>query len=138
MKTFKTILLVVLLGSLWSACTGSGREDLLVGKWKLSNYTDNVPRNVQEQAEFQQLISGLRIDLEMFADGTFSRSMLQPGTTAPVNNLGEWYLENEEKILTMKVEGSPLSKLLIVEAAEEKLVLQVEEGGVSTTLTFVH
>ncbi len=113
------------------------KEDLLIGKWKLTNYSDNIPRDEKQQKEFENGIVGLRIDLEIFDDGTFSRMMQQPGQVGQ-NNIGEWYLENEDQILTMKVEGAPLSKLLIVEANETKLVLQVEEGGVSTTLSFGH
>lgn len=126
-------LLLLLMGLI--ACEG-GRESQLEGKWQLSSYTDNQQRNMQEQLDFQQSIAGLRIDLELFADGNFERVMMQPGSQVPIKNVGEWYLENEDKILTMKVEKSPLSKLLIVELADDKLVLQVEEEGISTTLTF--
>jgi len=138
MKALK-LMYVLLAGILvFSACGNlSTREELLVGKWNLSSYTDNQQRTIQQQAEFQESIAGYQIDLDIFGDGTFERVSMMPGAPAPEKNIGEWYLENDEKILTMKVDKAPLSKLLIVEVSNNKMVLRVEEGGVSTTLTFV-
>lgn len=137
MKSFRITSVIFLATLLFLSCNNlSSTEDFLIGDWSLSNYTDSQQRTVQEEAEFQESVSGLKIDLTLIEDGTFERSMYQPGVPEPVVNKGEWYLENEDKILTMKVTDSPLSKLLIVELNEQKAVLRVEEEGISTTLTF--
>lgn len=137
MKLLKLSLVFVVFALLTACSGGNSKEDLLVGKWQLSNYTDNGQRNIQQQAEFQQNVANMRITLEFFDNGEFNRSMLQTGMQVPLVSEGIWYLENEDQILTMEVDQAPKSKVLLVELSETKFTFQLEEEGISTTLSFV-
>ena len=114
---------------------GEGPDDFILGSWQLSSYTDNQARNLQQQSEFQALIAGLKINLTFEEDGTFFRSF-QQGNNPPQENTGTYHFESDDKLLVFNVEKSPESKLLIVELTDTKLVLQLEEQGVATTMVF--
>jgi hypothetical protein len=130
-------LLVLLLASTLTSCLKSEKEELLVGSWVLSNYSDNGVRTTPEEAQaYQTNVANLLINLEFNEDGTFYRLFGDKATNQKNEFRGTWYFENDERLLVMNIEKQPESKLLLKELTEDKLTLEVEEDGIATTLAF--
>lgn len=119
----------------------SSYDEMLIGEWKLNNYTDNLRRTQQDSITFftQTLPTLKRTVLLTFNDDhTFERR----GFT-PEPQIGKWKLNDEGSVLELEPVGvKEVQKLNLQNFTEHSFTIvvteQLEGGMVSTTkLTFV-
>jgi len=118
---------------------GSNNDSgLLVGKWKISEYHDNLPRNHQDSINIIQSLQNLKASalLTFNEDGTFERR----GFTAEPQ-IGKWEYDVSSGILTMEPNGSTeKNKANIENLSENKFIMvvneEVDKNKVTTKITF--
>lgn len=122
MKKFVTALMLTVILAVLAGC-GGGKEEPVVGKWKMTEIeTMGVKVSLEEFMESMGAeAESVKMELDIKEDGTFS------GEVAGEKGDGTW--KYKDPTLTLTVDGEDME----CEYKDGKLVLNVEEGGQSFT-----
>jgi hypothetical protein len=102
-------------------------DELIVGKWSLIDYSDNMSRTPQEIADLEQTIAGLKQTFSLIfnEDNTFERAGFQPQT-----EFGYWDIDEQKSLLLLSAKDNPTKgtdQLQIAKITEDNLTLIVAE-----------
>jgi len=134
------ILALVAAWFVYDEFSGNKNDELIIGEWSLSDYTDNLRRNPQDSINFiTTVIPSIKKNaLLIFNDDyTFERR----GFT-PEPQIGEWRLNDEATILYLEPRGlGRTDELNLQGLTENKFTIIVNEvmqdsSKVTTKLTF--
>ncbi len=115
-------------------------EKMIIGKWKLVDYKDNLTRNEQEKQDFVVMLGNLKqnLSLAFYEDMKFERRGFQPQP-----EYGDWIIDQQNKKLKLRAQDKTeyTDELTIESINDKKLVILVVENTadnqqVETKLSF--
>jgi hypothetical protein len=132
------IVLVIIAYFVYTGLSENGSSEIIVGKWKLSNYQDNLPRNHLDSINIIQTLQTMKANalLTFNDDHTFERR----GFT-PEPQIGKWELNPEKNILYLEPNGlNQKDQVNIEKLTENELIMVVnevvEKNKVTTRISF--
>ena len=120
----KIFILCFLVIIFYAACSSlSEQETLIVGNWRLVDYSDNLQRTTEETQDFLLGVEQQkRMMLAFYDDHSYVRSL---DTQAEA---GEWEIKDEGKVLVTKPTGSKdETRIFIDEITENRMMLRIVE-----------
>jgi Lipocalin-like domain len=133
-KSFVAVFFTAVMFVSITSCKPSP-EKLITGKWKIDDFKTNQPIPAGMEEVFKQMMDQMKANssFEFKADKTVIATM------SGVASTGTWSVDKEGKKLTMTDNQSKKpSDANIEELTDKKLVLKMEDGGQSMTMTLVH
>ncbi len=101
----------------------SNPEDLLVGTWRLVDYSDNIPRQGQDLQQFLAVVNDLKKNFELtfYPDHTFLRKGFSPG-----GDKGYWSFDKQKNVIILStVQNQPGDQLKILTLNQKQLIFEV-------------
>ena len=134
-KTIVAISTLLLALLLFSSCQKTTKE-LLIGKWKMVNYSATA-ESVEEDEEIIKMYAEIR--KELLKDHTYTFDVDKVVIKNNDNEiLANWVLSIDEKQLTIKLGSGPtqMYDIDIISDVELKIIKKDTEGGDTTSYTF--
>ncbi|MBN2664335.1 MAG: lipocalin family protein [Bacteroidales bacterium] len=130
---FSLILLYFIFGAKNNSLKPSSKSDnILVGRWKLEKYEDNMPRSVSDQADFISSVTALKQNFLLVFNENFTFEKY--GFTQ--TETGSWQLDPQNMVLYMWPPGSDDYKdvLKIEKLTNDTLIMTIATQIDSLTL----
>jgi len=123
-----SVLILIIIGVfLFTPNQSSKWENIVVGKWKMIDYQDNMPRTKADSLTYSQSIQILKTNFSItfFKDKRFERTGFQTYTEK-----GKWIVDQQNKKLKLQAidKKDYTDELAIESLSENKMVIVVAEN----------